>query len=52
MVRPESVITTVQFPAGFEIDSLPEGWRASGPRSATWAVDGLDESPRLVLTAR
>lgn len=52
MVRPQSVSATVQFPAGFEIDSLPEGWRASGPRSATWAVDALDESPRLALTAQ
>ena len=52
LVRPQSVSATVQFPAGFEIDSLPEGWRASGPRSATWAVDALDESPRLALTAQ
>lgn len=52
MVRPESVSTRVQFPAGFTVESLPEGWTASGPRSATWAVDALDETTRLALTAR
>ncbi|HXH77238.1 DUF4012 domain-containing protein [Nocardioides sp.] len=52
MVRAQSVSATVHFPAGFEIDSLPEGWSASGPGSATWSVDALDESPRLALTAR
>jgi hypothetical protein len=52
MVRGQSVSASVHFPGGFEIDSLPAGWSASGPRSATWTVDALDESPRLALTAR
>lgn len=52
MVRPESVSATVRFPPGFSIDTLPEGWVAAGPRSATWALDALEESPRLTLSAR
>ncbi len=52
MVRPESVSTRVQFPADFDIDTLPEGWVADGPHAATWSIDALDESPRLELTAK
>ena len=52
MVRPQAVSATVRFPAGFSIENLPEGWVASGERSATWSLDALDESPRLTLSAR
>ena len=52
MVRPQAVSATVRFPAGFSIENLPEGWVASGERSATWSLDALDESPRLTLIAR
>ena len=51
MVRPEAVSTRVQFPEGFSIDALPDGWVASGERAATWSVDALDETPRLTLRA-
>lgn len=51
MVRPEAVSTTVRFPQGFRVDDLPEGWVAAGDRAATWSTDGLDESPRLSLSA-
>lgn len=51
MVRPEAISATVHFPAGFDIDELPEGWVAAGPRSATWSVAALDESPRLAISA-
>ena len=51
MVRPQSVRVSVEFPAGFKIGALPEGWKASGPRAADWSDDALDDSPRLALTA-
>lgn len=51
MVRPEAVSTRVQFPPGFAVDALPEGWIRSGDRAATWTDDALDDSPRLTLSA-
>jgi len=52
MVRPEAVSTRVQFPEGFTVDALPEGWTSSSDRAATWSDDALDDSPRLTLSAR
>lgn len=52
MVRPEAASTRVQFPRGFTVDALPEGWTPSGDRAATWSDDALDDSPRLTLSAR
>lgn len=52
MVRPQAVSVRVHLPAGFAADDLPEGWSSTGPRTATWASEGLDDSPRLALVAR
>jgi len=52
MVRPEAVSARVQFPQGFAVDALPEGWTPSGDRAATWSDDALDDSPRLALSAK
>ena len=51
MVRPQAVTTRVQFPSGFELGSLPGGWRRDGRRSATWSTDALDETTQLALRA-
>lgn len=51
MVRPEAMSATVRFPAGYDIEELPEGWVGAGPRSATWSLAALEESSHLTLSA-
>lgn len=52
LVRPQSVSARVHLPRGFEFGEHAEEWVTSGPRTATWSSDAVDESPSLSLGAR
>ena len=45
MVTPERVDVTVHFPKGYAVRDLPEGWTRTDRSTATWAEDGLVDSP-------
>jgi len=44
MVIPQAVTVRVQFPKGYDVRDLPEGWQANGARSATYETPGLETS--------
>ena len=52
MVNPQSLDVRVRFPAGFAVGDVPEGWRSSSARVATYRAEALKTSEVLEITAR
>ncbi|SEB69228.1 Protein of unknown function [Nocardioides exalbidus] len=50
MVTPEALKVTVQWPDGYDVDALPEGWTRSGAGLATYDSPGLVTQPSFTLT--
>lgn len=51
MVNPQAVTVRVRFPKGLEVGDLPEGWRTSGKRTATYTTPGLVTSEAFEIVA-
>ncbi len=50
MVTPEAVSVSVQWPEGYRVDDLPEGWARDGRGRATYDDPGLVTQPRFSIT--
>ena len=50
MVIPEALSVTVQWPDGYDVDSLPEGWTRTGPGEASYENPGLVTQPEFRIT--
>ena len=51
-VTPEQLSVRVRWPAGYAPSDLPEGWEATGRRTAGFDTEALDGSHEWVLTGR
>ena len=50
MVTPEALSVTVQWPDGYDVDSLPEGWTRTGPGEASYENPSLVTQPEFRIT--
>ncbi|WP_322920254.1 DUF4012 domain-containing protein [Nocardioides renjunii] len=50
MVVPQSLAVSVQWPEGYDVDDLPEGWTRAGRGRASYEVPALVEQPRFSIT--
>ena len=50
MVTPEKLTVSVQWPYGYDVDELPEGWTRGGPGLATYEDPALATQPTFSLT--
>ncbi len=50
LVTPQSVSVRVQFPQGYEVSDLPEGWTSPGRREASYENPGLVTQPSFTVT--
>ena len=50
LVTPETLSVTVQWPEGYDVSELPEGWTRTGPGRASYADPGLVTQPSFSLT--
>lgn len=50
MVDPQALKVSVQWPKGYDVDELPEGWTRSGPGRAAYDNPGLVTQPSFSIT--
>ena len=50
MVVPQALKVSVQWPEGYDVTDLPEGWARSGPGRATYDDPGLVTQPSFSIT--
>lgn len=50
MVVPQALKVSVQWPEGYDVADLPEGWTRSGPGRATYDDPGLVTQPSFSIT--
>ncbi|GAA1439214.1 hypothetical protein GCM10009641_46370 [Mycobacterium cookii] len=50
MVIPQAMKVSVQWPEGYDVSELPEGWTRSGPGRATYDDPGLVTQPSFSIT--
>jgi hypothetical protein len=50
MVIPEALSVTVQWPEGYDVSDLPDGWTRTGPGTASYQDPGLVTQPSFSIT--
>ncbi len=50
MVVPQAVSVSVQWPKGYKVGALPEGWARDGRSRATYDDPGLITQPSFSIT--
>jgi hypothetical protein len=50
MVVPQALSVSVQWPAGYDVSELPEGWTRTGPGRASYDDPGLVTQPSFRIT--
>ena len=50
MVNPQALTVTVQWPKGYDVTELPEGWTRAGRGKASYVDAGLVTQPSFSVT--